>query len=102
MTRIIFFDPAKTELRHDSTAAIFAAAMSDKTFAFDHIIVFGYADASGNSAPNERLALARAQVVRDQLVADGVAPAKITIQATTRTGAMAGATQYALIESFEK
>jgi len=79
-TYIVFFDWSKYALRPKSIAIIALVASDDKAISFGHITIFGNIDTSEAFAGDTSLSLARALAVRDQLIADGVAPAKIEIQ----------------------
>jgi outer membrane protein OmpA-like peptidoglycan-associated protein len=67
---------------HDAIATIAAAARQSPA---DRIALTGYASTVGSTAANTLLAQLRAQMVLDELVADGVAPDRITQRALGAT-----------------
>jgi outer membrane protein OmpA-like peptidoglycan-associated protein len=56
------------------------AAWADDNFD-GYVVIDGHADRSGPEAGNTKLALRRARIVRDQLLALGVDPSQLTISA---------------------
>ncbi|WP_198137591.1 OmpA family protein [Terriglobus sp. TAA 43] len=74
-----YFDYDSYELRPDALAAV----LKDATFLKSHpdleVVVAGYADERGTAEYNLALGQKRAQSVRDQLIADGVSPAKLDV-----------------------
>jgi OOP family OmpA-OmpF porin len=56
------------------------AAWADENFD-GFVVIDGHADRSGPNAGNTKLALRRARIVRDQLLALGVDPSQLTISA---------------------
>ena len=71
---------------HDEIAAVAAAAKAQPA---QRIALTGYASTVGSLAANTLLAQLRAQIVLDELVADGVAPERIMLRSV-------GATSFAL------
>lgn len=88
----VFFQPWSAAI--DSTAAgtIALAAKAAKADPDLPVIVTGSADTVGSTAANKDIALTRAQVVSDALVADGVAPSRIAIVSTGAISAPGTAT----------
>jgi membrane fusion protein (multidrug efflux system) len=76
----VLFDPGKATL---DTAAMRALRIASAAYVGigTQIAVTGYADKTGNAAANVDLAKRRAQAVRDELVALGVEPKRIVLQA---------------------
>ena len=86
---IVFFQEWSAALDPAAQSAVGAAATWAKEHPDEVVTVSGFADTTGSSKANEYISLTRAQVVSDQLAADGVAASRITI-------AGQGATSYAL------
>ncbi|MEG9431156.1 peptidoglycan-associated lipoprotein Pal [Terriglobus sp. ADX1] len=74
-----FFDYDSYELRPDALAAVLKNATYLKAHPDLEIVVAGYADERGTAEYNLALGQKRAQAVRDQLIADGVSPAKLDV-----------------------
>jgi outer membrane protein OmpA-like peptidoglycan-associated protein len=74
---VVFFEVWSAQLGQDAEGAIAAAAAKANQFPFAPVLVVGYADPTGTQLANKDLSRARAQVVTDTLVKDGVAPARI-------------------------
>ncbi len=77
---LVFFAERSVELDQQSQAIIKAAALYAQRNADKPIVVVGFADPTGSAAANQDISTARAQVVRDALVARGITPARITVQ----------------------
>jgi OOP family OmpA-OmpF porin len=77
---LVFFDWGTYALRPKELPTIALVASDNKVLSFGHLILFGNIDTSEASAGYNRLSLERALAVRDQLIADGIAPAKIEIR----------------------
>jgi outer membrane protein OmpA-like peptidoglycan-associated protein len=73
----IFFSEWSAQLDEAGTAAIARAADSAKSNPFGTVNVAGYAAPVGSAQANADMSQVRAQVVADQLVADGVDVARI-------------------------
>jgi outer membrane protein OmpA-like peptidoglycan-associated protein len=86
---IVFFQEWSAAIGPEAEKAITAAAQYAKDHPADAVKVTGYADTTGSAAANVYMSHARAQVVADQLITDGVDQARIAVDA-------AGATGYAL------
>ncbi|HEX3350266.1 MAG TPA: OmpA family protein [Acetobacteraceae bacterium] len=82
---VVFFQVWSAALDEPAVAAIKAAAAEAAAKHDEHVIVVGYADQVGSSAANDFLSRTRAQVVADELVTDGVARGRITIDARGST-----------------
>jgi outer membrane protein OmpA-like peptidoglycan-associated protein len=82
---IVFFQEWSAAIDPPALKAIGAAAQ----FAKDHpdavVKVTGYADPTGSAAANDYMSRARAQVVADQLVTNGVDRARVVIGAQGAT-----------------
>ncbi|MEZ2347773.1 OmpA family protein [Terriglobus sp. RCC_193] len=74
-----YFDYDSYELRPDALAAV----LKDATYLKSHpdldIVVAGFADERGTAEYNLALGQKRAQTVRDQLIADGISPARLDV-----------------------
>ncbi|MBV9653883.1 MAG: OmpA family protein [Acetobacteraceae bacterium] len=76
----VFFEKWSAELDGQSRALIRAAVAYAKAHPDDRIAVIGYADPTGSKEANVDISATRADRVRDALVADGIASARITTQ----------------------
>lgn len=74
---VVFFESWSVALQPAAIATIKTAATVAKQNAAEPVNVTGYADPVGGKEVNMLLSKARAQIVVDQLVADGVAAARI-------------------------
>lgn len=85
----VYFQPWSAQLDTTALHTVSNAAAEAKEHAELPVAVAGFADPTGSSQANVDMSRTRAQVVTDQLVADGVAPKRIR-----RT--VHGATDYTL------
>jgi membrane fusion protein (multidrug efflux system) len=76
----VLFDSGKSTLDTDAMRALRMGAAQYVGIG-TQIVITGYADKTGNAAANVALAKKRAQAVRDELVALGVEPKRILMQA---------------------
>jgi outer membrane protein OmpA-like peptidoglycan-associated protein len=76
---IVFFQEWSAAIDPAATASIGGAAQFAKDHPGTQVRVIGYADPTGSAAANDAMSLVRAQVVSDQLVADGVDRARIVL-----------------------
>ncbi len=74
----VFFQPFSAALDQPALNTIATAAKFAGNYPDAPILVVGAADTVGGTKANELLSETRAQVVADQLVADGVAQSRIT------------------------
>ena len=77
---MVFFDFDKAVLTADAQSIVGRAARAFKRVGAARIAASGHADRSGTEKYNEALAIKRAQVVRDALIAEGVPASKISIR----------------------
>ncbi len=77
----VFFDKWSAELDQQSQTLIRAAAHYASSHPQEPIVVIGYADPTGSKEANKDISAVRADAVRDALVRDGVASARITTHA---------------------
>ena len=75
----VFFEPWSAALDDHALSAIAAAAQQAKASPGLEVVVTGAADSTGSSTANRYISKTRAQVVADQLTADGVDPADIKV-----------------------
>jgi membrane fusion protein, multidrug efflux system len=80
-TDAVFFDSGQTTLDATGRARLLGVAATLKARPEARVALHGFVDASGNASANTRLAKARAQAVRDALVAAGVPRERIDLQA---------------------
>ncbi|WP_256354167.1 efflux RND transporter periplasmic adaptor subunit [Variovorax sp. dw_308] len=80
-TEAVYFDPARTTLDATGRAHLLGVAATLKARPDARVALHGFVDASGNPQANAQLAKARAQAVRDALVAAGVPRERIDMQA---------------------
>jgi outer membrane protein OmpA-like peptidoglycan-associated protein len=78
----VFFQPWSAAIDAHGTSTIKIAAKAALANPNDPVVVTGSADTVGGEAANKDMALTRAQVVADALVADGVAQSRIAIVST--------------------
>jgi outer membrane protein OmpA-like peptidoglycan-associated protein len=83
---IVFFQEWSAAIDAPAATAITSAAQYAKDHPGAEVSVIGYADPTGSATANEYMSHTRAQVVTDQLVADGVQRARINIAAQGATG----------------
>jgi outer membrane protein OmpA-like peptidoglycan-associated protein len=81
----IFFTAWSASLDDDGAAVVAAAAARAKQNPTLQVNVAGYADPDGSPAANKAVSLTRAQVVVDQLVADGIDRGRIVRSAHGET-----------------
>jgi peptidoglycan-associated lipoprotein len=74
-----YFGYDSYELRPDALGAVLKNAMYLKAHPNLDVVVAGYADERGTAEYNLALGQKRAQAVRDQLIADGVSPARLDV-----------------------
>ena len=77
---MVFFDFDKTALTADARSIIERAAKAFKQVGAARIAASGHADRSGAPQYNEGLAMRRARIVRDALIAEGVPADKISMR----------------------
>jgi len=82
---VVFFQQWSAALDDPALAAIQAAVDDYRLQSGERLLVIGFADPTGSRAANDYLSQLRAQVVADQLFADGVPPANVTIQGRGET-----------------
>lgn len=78
-TYLVFFDWDRADLTVRARQIIKEAADASTHVQYTRIVSNGYTDLSGTAAYNQRLSVRRAQSVANELVADGVPRAAITI-----------------------
>ena len=77
---IVYFDYDKSNLTPEASNLVREAASRALANDVDTVIVSGHADRSGGSAYNQQLSERRASVVRDALIANGIAADKIRVE----------------------
>jgi outer membrane protein OmpA-like peptidoglycan-associated protein len=77
---IVYFDYDKANLTPEASNLITEAAARALANDVDTVVVSGHADRSGGSAYNQALSERRGAVVRDALVANGIAADKIRME----------------------
>jgi len=82
---MVFFDFDRTVLTADARSIIERAAKAFKETGAARIAAAGHADRAGANQYNEGLAMRRAQVVRDALIAEGIPADKIGIRSLGET-----------------
>jgi outer membrane protein OmpA-like peptidoglycan-associated protein len=75
----VFFQPWSAALDNNALSAIASAAQGAKAMPEADVSVTGAADSQGSQQANIYLSKTRAQVVADQLAADGVDPSRIRV-----------------------
>jgi outer membrane protein OmpA-like peptidoglycan-associated protein len=75
----VFFQPWSAALDDNALSAIASAAQGAKAMPEADVSVTGAADSQGSAQANHYLSQTRAQVVADQLAADGVDPSRIRV-----------------------
>ena len=83
---VVFFQTWSAAIDRPAAQAISNIAGNAQASPTDHLWVIGYAELTGSERANKLLSATRAQMVTDQLVADGVAPDRIQQVAHGRTG----------------
>jgi outer membrane protein OmpA-like peptidoglycan-associated protein len=83
----VFFEPWSASLDSHALSAIATAAQAAQAQPMAPIMVVGAADSTGSAEANKYISEARAQVVADQLVADGVARDRIKVHGVGTVGA---------------
>ncbi len=78
---IVYFDYDKANLTPEASNLIKEAAARALANDVDTVVVSGHADRSGGSAYNQGLSERRGSVVRDSLIANGIAADKIRMEA---------------------
>lgn len=78
----VYFDVGRADLTSDGQRMVKSVAVSVRSSAAP-VAVTGYADSSGNPDQNAQLARNRAEAVRDALVREGVAPARVVMAPPT-------------------
>jgi outer membrane protein OmpA-like peptidoglycan-associated protein len=76
----VFFEPWSADLDPHALSSIASAARAAQAEPGARVIVTGAADSTGSAKANLDLSKTRAQVVADQLVADGVTPGRIKVR----------------------
>lgn len=76
----VFFQPWSAALDNNALNAIAQAAQGAKAMPSADVLVTGAADSTGSAQANRYLSETRAQVVADQLAADGVEASRIKVQ----------------------
>lgn len=84
----VFFQPFSVALDAPAQAVIASAAQSAKGTPQARVIVTGAADSVGSEKLNDYISEARAQIVADTLVQDGVPEERIEIRANGITQAL--------------
>ncbi len=80
----LYFTSGSASLDAQSASALAAVAQRLAASPDSHVVVSGYADATGSVAQNERLAHARADTVRSALIVAGVQDARIEMRKPAR------------------
>lgn len=80
LTQVVFFNEDSAALDAPATEVLRGAAATARANPQAPVAVLGFAGPVGSQAYNEALSDARARHVADQLVAFGVAPARISIR----------------------
>ena len=75
----VFFEPWSAALDQHAISVIAAAAQQAQGVPDASVLVTGAADSTGSAQANIYLSKTRAQVVADQLAADGVSPGRIRV-----------------------
>ncbi|HTQ12967.1 MAG TPA: OmpA family protein [Rhizomicrobium sp.] len=79
-TFIVFFDFNKSNLTPEAVTVVGDAVKEAKTTGAVRVLVTGHTDTVGSDAYNQALSVRRAQSVKDQMVADGMAGDTIAIE----------------------
>ena len=83
---MVFFDLGSVKISEQSLNTVAQAAQVFKSKANARISVTGYADTVGSPAVNMQISTARANKVRDDLIANGVPAAAITTRGAGEEG----------------
>ena len=78
---IVFFDFNRSDLTGEAQAIVAEAIKAAKTQGAAHITVTGHTDTVGSDRYNQALAMRRAEVVKDALMAGGIDAAGISTDA---------------------
>ena len=73
----VLFDVDKAELKPDGERTVQKLTEFMKEYENYRVRVEGYTDSTGEAAYNQELSLRRADAVKDELVADGIAPSRV-------------------------
>jgi len=76
----VFFQPWSAALDDHAISTIASAAQAAQASPTARVVVTGAADSTGSAQANKYISKARAQIVADQLVADGVAQERIKVR----------------------
>ncbi|MFO1083215.1 MAG: OmpA family protein [Reyranellaceae bacterium] len=87
---MVFFDLGSVKISEQSQNTVAQAAQVFKSKANARISVTGYADTVGSPAVNMQISTARANKVRDDLIALGVPAAAITTRGAGEEGLLVG------------
>ncbi|WP_395711081.1 OmpA family protein [Reyranella sp.] len=90
---MVFFDLGSTKISEQSQNTVAQAAQVFKSRANARIDVTGYADTVGSPAVNMQISTARANKVRDDLIANGVPASAITTRGAGEEGLLVGTGQ---------
>jgi OOP family OmpA-OmpF porin len=82
---VVYFEWDRSNLTQDAVATIDAAVNQARRCNISGVVLVGHTDTSGSTAYNQGLSERRASVVRDALVARGIAAGSITTQARGET-----------------
>jgi OOP family OmpA-OmpF porin len=77
---LLFFDWDRAGMPPEAQAIVRDAAEAIKSSGAEKVLVTGFTDTSGNAKYNLRLSERRAEAVKEELVANGVAPEIITVE----------------------
>lgn len=90
---VVFFQPNSTVLDKPGIAVIESAAHAAATVPLITVHVYGAADTAGTTPQNVKLAEARAAVVAEQLIADGVPSGRIAAEGLGEVGSPPSSSQ---------
>ncbi len=76
----VFFEPWSAALDQHALSAIASAAQGAQATPTARVVVTGAADSTGGEQANKYISETRAQMVADQLVADGVSRERIKVR----------------------
>jgi outer membrane protein OmpA-like peptidoglycan-associated protein len=82
---LVFFTEHSAALDETSAGTITQAAATAKASAGSVVVVLGYTDSAGSPSADVTLSQQRARAVADALKADGVEPARISIEGRGQT-----------------